>query len=242
MFDSYPLGNILIVDDDANITELLKRNLSSEGFGVTIVSMAKDVDILSVADKRMVIADAIDQEYSGIDLVHDIKADPACEHVPVIICSANDGEDMVIAALDNGADDFITKPFSLREFLARVKAVLRRHPAVMAVDRSQKPQPHGLSVPSLNLFIDTVGQKVVEDGMVVPLTKTEYAILVFLIKNQNSFFSRNEICVEVWKDEAGSNARIVDTNISRLRKKLGESGKYIINRYGMGYAFVDKLA
>lgn len=242
MFESSPLGTILIVDNDANITELLKRNLSSEGYGVMLVQSAKDVNLQSVADKRMVIADSIGEDYSGVDLVQDIKANPACEHVPVIICTSNDSEDMVIAALDNGADDFIAKPFSLREFLSRVKAVLRRHPMRLTVDSGGNQQRSGLSVPSLNLYIDTVGQKVVEDGIVVPLTKTEYAILVFLIKNQNSFFSRDEICVEVWKDEAGSNARIVDTNISRLRKKLGETGKYIINRYGMGYAFVDKLA
>ena len=74
-----------------------------------------------------------------------------------------------------------------------------------------------------------------------PLTRTEYAILVFLIKHQNTFFTRDQICEEVWRDEAGSNSRIVDTNISRLRKKLGESGKYLINQYGKGYAFVDKL-
>lgn len=241
MLESNPLGTILIVDDDPNITELLRRNLCTEGYGVEIVDMAMDVDILSVANMRMVIADSFDQDYTGLDLVHDIKCEPSCEHVPVIICSSNDSEDMVITALDSGADDFITKPFSLREFLSRVKAVLRRHPMRNAPEAAPRQQ-QGLSVPELNLVIDTVGQKVVENGAVVPLTKTEYAILVFLIKNQNSFFTRNQICVEVWKDEAGSNARIVDTNISRLRKKLGETGKHIINRYGMGYAFVDKLA
>lgn len=240
MFESSPLGTILIVDDDPNITELLKRNLSSEGFGVEIISSAMDVDILSVANMRMVIVDSFNQDYTGLDLVHDIKCEPSCEHVPVIICASSDSEDMVITALDGGADDFISKPFSLREFLSRVKAVLRRHPMRPGADMAQLHQ--GLTVPELNLEIDTVGQKVVENGAVVPLTKTEYAILLFLIKNQNSFFTRNQICLEVWKDETGSNARIVDTNISRLRKKLGETGKHIINRYGQGYAFVEKLS
>ncbi len=91
-------------------------------------------------------------------------------------------------------------------------------------------------------MIDPDNRKVTINGELVALSKTEYAILLFLINNRNSFFTRVDICNEVWKEDASSNVRIVDTNISRLRKKMGESGKCIINRYGMGYAFVDKLA
>lgn len=241
MYATGPLGTIILVDDDSNITELLKFNLGSEGFGIAVVPQAKDVPLSEVANARMVICDALDQPYTGFDLLDDIKADPTTCRVPVIICSASEGEDTIIEAFDLGADDFITKPFSLRELLARVKAVLRRHPRRTSPE-APRPVHSDLSVPSLNLRIDTITQRVIEDGSVVPLTKPEYAILVFLIKNQNSFFSRNDICLEVWKDEASANVRIVDTNISRLRKKLGESGKYIVNRYGMGYAFVDKLS
>lgn len=241
MLDSSPLGTIVIVDDDTNVSELLKCNLCSEGYGVVIYKNAEDVDLSTLADMRMVIADAADQPYTGIDLTFDIKENPATSHIPVIICSVSDNEDTILDAFDNGADDFVSKPFSLRQLLARVKAVLRRHPRKVNPAAPVKSTTE-LVVPELNLSIDSIGQKVIEDGIVVPLTKTEYAILIFLIKNQNSFFSRDEICNEVWKNEAGSNARIVDTNISRLRKKLGETGKHIINRYGMGYAFVQKLA
>lgn len=235
-----PLGSILIVDDDPNIADLLKFNLGSEGFAVDVVANAKDVDFNSLLDVRLIIADAFDQPYTGIDLLADLKSNKATAPIPVLIYTSSDNEDALLDAFDNGADDFLNKPFSLRELIARVKAILRRHPRRAAIDDKSKQQ-NSLTVPSLKLEIDTVSQRAIEDGIVVPLTKTEYAILTFLIKNQNSFFTRNEICTEVWKDEAGSNERIVDTNISRLRKKLGESGKYIINRYGLGYAFVDKL-
>ncbi len=228
------------MDDDSNIADLLKFNLGSEGFGVEVVPLAKDVKLDALLDVRIIIADAFDQPYNGIDLLSDLKANKATAPIPVLIYTSSDNEDALLDAFDNGADDFINKPFSLRELIARVKAILRRHPRRAAIDDKSKQQ-NTLTVPSLKLEIDTVSQRAIEDGIVVPLTKTEYAILTFLIKHQNSFFTRSEICREVWKDEAGSNERIVDTNISRLRKKLGESGKYIINRYGLGYAFVDKL-
>lgn len=237
---SGPLGSILIVDDDANIADLLKFNLGSEGFAVDIIPNAKEVNLDNLLDVRIIIADAFDQEYNGIDLLSDLKANKSTAPIPVLIYTSSDNEDALLDAFDNGADDFISKPFSLRELIARVKAILRRHPRRAAIDDRAKQQ-NTLTVPSLKLEIDTVSQRAIEDGIVVPLTKTEYAILTFLIKHQNSFFTRSEICSEVWKEEAGSNERIVDTNISRLRKKLGESGKYIINRYGLGYAFVDKL-
>lgn len=243
MLQPGPLGKILLIDDDAVIADLLKVNLSAEGFTLDIAPIAAEVDPEQCADVRMVIVDAMGQRYNGIDFTRDLKASIAAADVPVIVCSANLGEDAIVDAFDAGADDFVTKPFSLRELIARAKAVLRRHPlkAQPKAAPAQVPDSQFIEVPRLKLNIDTVAQRVVEDGIIVPLTKTEYAILIHLLRNQNTFFSRKDICSEVWRDEPNSNDRIVDTNISRLRKKLGETGKYIINRYGMGYAFVDKL-
>lgn len=238
-----PLGKILLIDDDVVIADLLKVNLSSEGFTLEVCPIAAEVKPQQYADARMVIIDAMNQPYDGIEFTRDFKSTDEGADVPVIVCSAHLGEDEIVDAFDAGADDYITKPFSLRELIARSKAVLRRHP----MKTTQKPlsapasNAHIIEVSHLNLNIDIEAQRVVEDGMIVPLTKTEYAILLHLLRNQNSFFSRKEICAEVWRDEPNSNDRIVDTNISRLRKKLGETGKHIINRYGMGYAFVDKL-
>lgn len=231
------LGRILLVDDDRNITDLLKFNLESEGFGIDVVPMAKDVDVDKLTDYRLVIADCMKQSLNGMELIREAKTRNAAADVPVILCSEQENEDTIIDALECGAEDFIAKPFSLRELVARVKAILRRHPQIVAGPVVEKQ----LSLGPVDLDIDLEKQSVMADGVVLPLTKTEYSILLLLIRNRNSFFTRNDICKEVWKDEASTNERIVDTNISRLRKKLGERGKYIINRYGMGYAFVDKL-
>ncbi len=239
MFNSYPHGNILIVDDDPNIVDLLKFNLNSEGFDTDIATSAEKVDIGSVADIRLVIADALNQPFTGIDLTRKIKENHDTQHVPVIICTGSESEDRVINAFDAGADDFVIKPFSLRELLARIRAVLRRHPRKFA-DLAAAARPE-IRFNSIGLFIDVEKQRVTISDELIPLTKTEYQILLYLVKNRNSFFNRNEICREVWHDNSVVNSRIVDTNISRLRKKLGEAGCHIINRYGLGYAFVESV-
>lgn len=237
MFTPTPHGTILIVDDNPNIVDLLKFNLSSEGFGTEIAQHASDVDLNSLADIRLVIADAMDQSFSGIDLTYELKNNPATQHIPVIICTGSESEDGVITAFDAGADDFVIKPFSLRELLARIRAVLRRHPRKFAeIPAVVRPE---LKFETIGLTIDVEKQRVSIHTDTIPLTKTEYQILLYLVKNRNSFFNRNEICQEIWRDDAMVNSRIVDTNISRLRKKLGEAGCHIINRYGLGYAFVE---
>lgn len=233
-----PEGKILLVDDETNITDLLNYNLTSEGFSVSVVPNAKDVDLDKIYDCRLVIVDAMAQEPSGITLSEIIKKNPDTSGIPIIVCTSHDSEDVIIDAFDNGAEDFVSKPFSLRELIARIHAILRRHPQKAAAPPAHKE----ISLPHLGIVIDPDNRKVTIDGELVALSKTEYAILLFLINNRNSFFTRVDICNEVWKEDASSNVRIVDTNISRLRKKMGESGKCIINRYGMGYAFVDKLA
>lgn len=232
------LGIILIVDDDENISELLKYNLSSEGYGIIVVPLAKDVDFNEASTCRLAIVDAMSQSYSGIDLCADLKSNSSTATLPIIVCTEREGEDIIVDAFDHGAEDFVSKPFSLRELIARIRAVLRRHPMLAVVE---KPVSNEIVLPDLHLVIDPSNQKVTVDEAVVALTKTEYAILEFLVNNRNSFFTRADICAQVWKDDMSGNIRIVDTNISRLRKKLGECGKYIINRYGMGYAFIDKL-
>lgn len=133
---------------------------------------------------------------------------------------------MVIDALDAGADDYIVKPFSLRELIARVKSVLRRHGNTNRASL----------LTFLNLTLDATSQTVKIDGQPLALTRTEYAILHLLIKNVDSYVSRIELHHKVWPDSTvGTNERIVDTNISRLRKKLGELGNNLINRSGHGY-------
>ncbi len=222
------LGNILIVDNDPNICELLQVNLSSEGYSTTVAEVAEEVDIASLDTTQLVIVDAMDQPYSGMDLIYDLKDNPSTEHIGVILYSNIKSERMVIDALDAGADDYVVKPFSLREMVARVKSVMRRHKA---------PARSAAMLTLGNMEVDVNSQTVRIDGTPVQLSKTELAILVILLKNVNQYVPRIEIHRKVWADEttAGINERIVDTNISRLRKKLGDVGSRIVNRSGFGY-------
>lgn len=239
MSGSNPYGKILIVDDDKNIAELLRYNLTSEGYSVDIESNSSRVVLGNIPEYRLVIVDAMRQSPSGIELCNEIKTNELTESVPVIICAVPLSEDDIIRAFDYGTDDYIIKPFSLREFIARIKAVLRRYP--MQANTQRKAANKEISANGIDLIINAETQKVLAKGEIVALTKTEFAILLLLFKHLNSFFTREEICSNVWSNDTSGNVRIVDTNISRLRKKLGEVGKHIINRYGMGYAFVEKV-
>lgn len=220
------LGHILIVDDDKDICELLQINLQSEGYVVHIQKNAEEVDFDNLDNIKLIIVDAMRQSYNGMDFIYDLKENPGTENIAVILYSNIRSERMIIDALDAGADDYIVKPFSLRELLARVKSVLRRH------DRIASPR----LLEFKGLCMDPRSQTVKIDGQPLTLTKIEYAILKLLIKNVDSFVSRVEIHKNVWNDNnAGANERIVDTNISRLRKKLGDLGSYLKSRTGHGY-------
>jgi response regulator receiver domain protein len=226
MVSTPSLGHILIVDDDSNITDLLQVNLRSKGYSVEVVKVAETVDRAAQDSTNLVIVDAMNQPYSGMDLIYDFKDDPATEHIAIILYSPIKSERMVIDALDAGADDYIVKPFSLRELIARVKSVLRRH----------GDSRRASLLTFLNLTLDATSQTVKIDGQPLALTRTEYAILHLLIKNVDSYVSRIELHHKVWPETtAGANERIVDTNISRLRKKLGDLGNNLINRSGHGY-------
>ena len=228
------LGHILIVDDDQNISSLLSVNLKSEGYSVEVVDIAENVDRSAQAETSLVIVDAMRQPYSGMDLIYDFKEDPQTEQIAIILCSGFKSERMVIDALDAGADDYIVKPFSLRELVARVKSVLRRNPLVVGAGAT------GSVITVGPLQIDLSTRIVKNNGEQVSLTKTEFAILALLAKNKNKYFNRREIYDEVWASgNYHDNDRIVDTNISRLRKKLGEAGHIIVNKSGMGYTIPE---
>lgn len=221
------MGQILIVDDDSNIRKLLQVNLRSEGYIVDVEEVAGNVDRSSLETTQLVIVDAMNQPYSGMDLIYDLKDNPLTEHIGIILYSSIKSERMIIDALDAGADDYMVKPFSLREMVARVKSVMRRH---------RLPARTAAVVTFESMEVDFGSQTVRIDGRPVSLSKTEFSILAILLKNINSYVSRVEIHRRVWDDgTAGINERIVDTNISRLRKKLGEVGARIVNRSGHGY-------
>lgn len=231
MPQSSTFGTILIVDSDDNVADLLKVNLGSQGYGVTRLLHASEVDRSALSEVCLVIADSMLEEYSGLDLVYDLRDDYRTEHIGIILYSVNDRERMIIDALDAGADDYIVKPFSLREMVVRVKSVLRRR------SRRSGSASVDARIELGTLSVDMDAQSVSVDGIPVTLSRTEFAILALLLKNKNMYVSRTDIHRSVWGDEAAAagNERIVDTNISRLRKKLGSMADRIYSCSGIGY-------
>jgi len=226
------LGSILIVDDEEHITTLLRDNLDYEGYHVDVETNASRAAAMDLSGYRLLLVDAMSQAFTGRDLLREVKKNPLTAYVPVIFVVHSDSEDNVVGAFADGVDDYILKPFSLRELLARVRSVLRRNPGVTRIAST--------TLRLSTLSVDLLARTVSDDGVLLPLTKTEYAILTLLLKDKGTFFNRRSIFAEVWAESnRADNDRIVDTNISRLRKKLGKLGAKIINKTGVGYAIVD---
>lgn len=223
------LGNILVVDDDLTVTDLLRLNLRSEGYNVLVKTSTADVSAADLRNVHLMLVDGAGQTPSGIDLISELKATTAGQQTGFIYYSSFDSERSLIEALDAGADDSICKPFSLREMLARIRAVMRRRVRVSAETTCATVVNIG------DMRIDLVRKTVTIDNEFVNLSNTEYAILELLLHNANVYTSRIEIFRKIWPEGAGANERIVDTNISRLRRKLGNQGTCIVNRTGLGY-------
>ena len=227
-----PLGKIIIVDDDENISSLLSINLSSEGYDIVVYPNANDAATSDFSGVRLVLADAMDKEYTGISLLKDLKSNPLTVHIGFIICSTSDSERLIIEALDAGADDYMAKPISSRELIARINSVLRRR-------RMMDSRRAANQVSFKGLVLDTSSGQASIDGNPASLSKAEFLILGMLLRNRGQFFERIEIKHEAWDNISDVSDRAVDTTISRLRKKLGDYGRLLVNRQGFGYGFVE---
>ncbi len=235
-------GNILIIDDDDEEGKMLRQNLKSEGYSVHSFNSIGEVDRSTLTQMRMVIVNAMTHEFTGLDLLSELKGNPLTEKIPIMLCCVPENEEVILDAFELGVDDFVKKPYSLREMRARINAVLRRYPFDPPSEQNEEETANSdeIRLSHLDLRINTTTRVVEYLGNHIPLTKTEYSIFEFLIKNSENFYTRDQIFAEIWKDDSSVNVRIVDTNISRLRKKLGEASKCLINRYGLGYAFLEK--
>ena len=162
-----------------------------------------------------------------------LKKDKKTASIPIIFITAKDTENDTVTGFNLGADDYISKPFSLREVMARVKAVLRR-------TASENMEEHIEVITYRGLVLDVNRKKVTIEGEPVSLTKKELEILSLLLKNPNRVFSREDILTKIWNDEVYVLDRTVDVNITRLRKKIGDYGQNIITRLGYGYCFEYK--
>ncbi len=222
---------ILVVDDEETLCEALKFNLEEEGFEVDTALSAEEALCLDLASYNLVILDIMMGEISGTRLAGIMKSKPETAAIPIIFCTARDSEDEMIKGLDLGADDYITKPYSIRNIIARVKAVLRRSTAI-----PEKPS-HSISFEGLT--VDPVSKTCNVDGQYVKMPRKEFEILLTLLKNRGRIFSREELLNLIWPDEVVVVDRVVDVNITRIRRKIGRYGSHITTRSGYGYGFVD---
>lgn len=216
-------ARILVVDDEEDICAILKFNLSKEGYEVVTANSAEEALTLDIASFNLLLLDVMMGGMSGFELTGKLKTDPKTAGVPVIFITARDTEDDAVEGLDLGADDYISKPFSIREVVSRVKAVLRRTTAIPDA--------------STGIFIDDEKKVVTVDGAAVALTRIEYEIFRLLFTNKGKVFPREDILSKVWPDDVIVTDRTVDVNITRLRKKIGEYGNRIVSRHGFGYLY-----
>lgn len=219
-------ARILVVDDEEDICAILKFNLSKEGYEVVTANSAEEALTLDIASFNLLLLDVMMGGISGFELTGKLKTDPKTAGVPVIFITARDTEDDAVEGLDLGADDYISKPFSIREVVSRVKAVLRRTAAIPDA--------------STGIFIDDEKKVVTVDGAAVALTRIEYEIFRLLFTNKGKVFPREDILSKVWPDDVIVTDRTVDVNITRLRKKIGEYGNRIVSRHGFGYLYEEQ--
>lgn len=225
---------ILVVDDEETLCEVLKLNLQNEGYEVDIATSAEQALTYDVRSYSLILLDIMMGEISGIQMAKILKSEPATASIPIIFCTARDTEDDMVRGLDLGADDYIMKPYTVRNVVARVKSVLRR--ASRQQDIAEPADGTLLQVEGLHLNMNLKECSV--DGKQVKLTKTEYELLAFLMANRGKIYSRDEIVHRVWGNVIVLE-RTIDVNITRLRSKIGRYGSYIITRLGFGYGFSE---
>lgn len=223
---------ILVVDDEEDLCEILQFNLETEGYQVDVAYSAEEALKKNITDYNLLLLDVMMGEMSGFKMARVLRENPATASTPIIFLTAKDSETDRLTGFNIGADDYISKPFSIREVLARVKAVIRRvenKKTVVAVEQ--------LTYETLVMFLGN--KKVLLDGVEIPFTKKEYEILRLFLENKNRVFSRDEMLTRVWSDEVIVLDRTIDVNITRLRKKIGPYGKNIVTRLGYGYCFEE---
>lgn len=210
--------------------EILKFNLENEGYRVDTANSAEEALQRDLTSYHLLLLDVMMGEISGFRMANMLKENKETAHIPIIFITAKDTENDTVTGFNIGADDYISKPFSLREVIVRVKAVLRRTAATSSKDADSKIVYKGLT-------LDTIQKKVSADNTEIALTKKEFEILQLLLQNRGKVFSREDILTEVWQEEVCVLDRTIDVNITRLRKKIGNYGKCIITRLGYGYCF-----
>ena len=221
---------ILVVDDEQDLLEILKFNLETEGYEVATASSAEEALQMDIASFDLLLLDVMMGGMSGFAMARKLKDNPTTANVPIIFLTARDTENDTVTGFNLGADDYISKPFSLREVMVRVRAVLRR-----TANNVEEGEPQVLSYQGIVMNLDK--KTVSIEGEDVPFTKTEFELLHLLLNERGRVFSRQELIERNWPKDVLVLDRTVDVNITRLRKKIGPFAKCIVTRLGFGYYF-----
>ena len=224
-------SRILVVDDEQDLCEILKFNLETEGYQVETANSAEEALEKDIASYNLLLLDVMMGGMSGFQLAKQLKNSEVTAHIPIIFLTARDTENDTVTGFNLGADDYISKPFSIREVMVRVRAVLRR--TASRLEGAEEP-----AVISYQGLLLNLNKKLVSvDGEDVPFTKTEFELLRLLLEERGRVFSRQELIDRVWPKDVLVLDRTVDVNITRMRKKIGRFAKCIVTRLGFGYYF-----
>ncbi|NOR46039.1 MAG: response regulator [Candidatus Delongbacteria bacterium] len=215
---------ILLVEDEIDISEIIKINLEAQGYSIDTAISAEEALKIPLNDYNLFIFDIMLENMTGIELAKIVKSKDILKNIPIIFLTAKNTEENKLAGFEIGADDYITKPFSVKELIARVKAILNRSYTKITTSKEK-------------ITLDESRKIAVVNGSDVTLTKKEYLLLRTLIQNKKMLFSRDQLLDIVWDDDGTVTDRAVDVMIRRLRKKLGDQGESIKTRSGLGYTF-----
>ncbi len=219
---------ILVVDDEEDLCEILQFNLESEGFEIDVAYSGEEALTKQLDTYNLFLFDVMMDKVSGFQLADRIRKEQKIL-TPIIFLTAKVTENDIITGFNIGADDYITKPFSIKELIVRVKAVLRRTIA------TTNPEPKSIIIEGIEL--NEEDKRLTIEGKRVDLTRKEFDILLLFMKSPGKIFSREDILRKLWSNYVSVTDRTVDVNITRLRKKIGTYGKFIRGRSGYGYSF-----
>jgi DNA-binding response OmpR family regulator len=221
---------ILIVDDEKDLCEILQFNLESEGFHIDVANTGEDALKKPLDEYDLILLDVMMSGITGFKVANIIRKEKKLE-MPIIFLTAKTEENDILTGFNVGADDYISKPFSIKEIIARIKAILKR---------GIKTEKAESQVVFKDLKINTHKKEISIAGEIINLTRKEYEILVLLMKNMGQYISREEILKNIWNYDVIVTDRNVDVNIARLRKKIGDYSDNIKGRSGYGYCFTNK--
>jgi DNA-binding response OmpR family regulator len=228
-----PRHRVLIVEDEQDIAGLIKHTIERSGDAEAEVVASGDAALKAATERTpdVIILDLNLPVLSGLDVCRILRSRAEVRHIPIIMLTARTSEDDRVAGLEQGADDYVTKPFSLRELSARVRAALRRRPAVADIAPAIYRGAH--------LLADFDAVAVTVDGGAIRLTRREFELLRYLVQNKNRVVSRDRLLERVWGYDRIVETRSVDVHVGRLRAKLLAAGRQIETVVGLGYRFVD---